>query len=150
PKTRRSRRTIDLDLRTAEALRQWQERQANERGAWDTAWQDHGLVFSREDGAPIDPDAFSKEFTRRALDIGLPPIRLHDLRHSHASLLLASGVNPKVASERLGHHSVAFTLDVYSHVVPGMQSEAAERIAGLVLGDDPVPNDDPPQDVSDL
>ncbi|HEX2029700.1 MAG TPA: site-specific integrase, partial [Nitriliruptorales bacterium] len=149
PKTRRSRRTIDLDERTVAALRTWQEHQDAERREWAGAWQDHGLVFTRENGAPIDPDTFSKAFVRHARQAGLPPIRVHDLRHTHASLLLATGVNPKVASERLGHHSTAFTLDVYSHVVPGMQSEAAERVADLVLGDDDDPQAKSPDDETD-
>jgi integrase len=126
PKTRQSRRTIDLDARTVEMLRAWADEQGDERQAWASAGEDHGLVFTREDGSPIPPDHFSRAFRRHAMAAGLRPIRLHDLRHTHASLLLASGINPKVASERLGHHSVAFTLDVYSHVVPGMQSAAAE------------------------
>ena len=63
----------------------------------------------------------------------LPRIRLHDLRHTHASLALAAGINPKVISERLGHATVSITLDTYSHAIPALQEEAAERIAGLVL-----------------
>ncbi len=134
PKTRRSRRTIDLDNRTLRALDDWRKTQAEEREAWGEAWEDHGLVFTQPNGRPIDPDSFTKLFRRLARQAGLPAIRLHDLRHSHATLLLASGVNPKIASERLGHHSTAFTLDVYSHVVPGMQSQAASRVSHLVLG----------------
>jgi integrase len=130
PKTPRSRRTIDLDAETVTRLRTWQTAQAAEREAWGPAWHEHGLAFTNEDGTPLEPDGFSKRFVRYAKQAGLPPIRLHDLRHTHASMLLAAGVNPKVASERLGHHSTAFTLDVYSHVVPGMQADAAALIAG--------------------
>jgi integrase len=64
----------------------------------------------------------------------VPAIRLHDVRHTHATLLLAAGVNPKVVSERLGHSSVAFALDTYAHVIPGMEPDAAERFMGLVFG----------------
>lgn len=139
PKTRHSRRTIDLDARTVTALRTWRRRQEREREQWGVAWRDLGLVFTREDGALIYPDGWSGTFERHVRAAGLPKIRLHDLRHTHATLMLAAGVSPKVASERLGHHSTAFTLDVYSHVVPGMQAEAAERVSDLVLGetDDP-------------
>ncbi len=65
-------------------------------------------------------------------DAGVPPLRMHDLRHTHATLLLRWGHNPKVVSERLGHHSVAFTLDTYAHVVPGMQQEAADKFGNLL------------------
>jgi integrase len=133
PKTRRSRRTVDLDGRTLTTLRAWQQVQLAERARWGEAWQDRGLVFTREDGSPINPDGWSGTFERHLRQAGLPVIRLHDLRHTHATLLLSAGVNPKVTSERLGHHSTAFTLDVYSHVVPGMQQEAAERLAGLIF-----------------
>ncbi len=151
PKTRRSRRTIDLDARTVEALRDWRSNQAEEREAWGPTWEDHGLVFTQPNGRPIDPDRFTKLFRRLAKRAGLPAIRLHDLRHSHATLLLASGVNPKVASERLGHHSTAFTLDVYSHVVPGMQSQAANHVSDLVLGLRPESGgEDTQQDTSDV
>jgi integrase len=139
----RPRRTIDLDVRTIEVLRNWAAVQDAERRTWSDAWNDHGLVVTQEDGSPVLPDRFSKDFQRHASAAGLPAIRLHDLRPTHASLLLASGVNPRVASERLGHHSVAFTLDVYSHVVPGMQSAAAERIAEMIFdSDDPGPSPD--------
>lgn len=108
--------------------------QQAERAAWGSAWQDLGLVFTREDGSAVNPQLWSKRFERHARLAGLPVIRVHDLRHTHASLLLAASVNPKVVSERLGHHSVAFTLDVYAHVIPGMQAEAAGRLADLLIG----------------
>jgi integrase len=74
--------------------------------------------------------------------VGVPQIRLHDLRHTHATLLLRAGVNPKVVSERLGHSSVAFTLDTYAHVVPGMQPEAAARFGDLIFESTPNPNEE--------
>lgn len=82
----------------------------------------------------MKPDSFSQFFERRVGQLGLPKIRLHDVRHTHASMALAAGVNPKVVSERLGHASVAFTLDTYSHAIPALEEEAAERIAALVSG----------------
>jgi integrase len=88
-------------------------------------------VFTREDGSLIHPDLLSKWFVRYSRGSGLTPIRFHDLRHTHASLALQAGVPAKIVSERLGHATVAFTLDVYSHVIPGLQEEAAERIAAL-------------------
>jgi len=138
PKTKRSRRTIDLDQRTVAELRRWREQQLAERREWGPVWQDLGLVFTREDGSAIHPDGWTGIFERHTRQAGLPHIRLHDLRHTHATLMLAAGVNAKVTSERLGHHSTAFTLDVYAHVIPGMQQQAAEQISTLVFG----PSDD--------
>ena len=89
-------------------------------------------MFTDTSGNPIDPDRVTKEFVRLARLAGLEPVRLHDLRHTHASLMLQAGVHPKVVSERLGHASVAITMDVYSHVLPGIQEEAAERFARLL------------------
>lgn len=144
PKTRRSRRTIDLDDVTVSALRDWREFQDKERQAWGAAWKNLGLVFTREDGSAIYPDGWTGTFERHVRQAGLPRIRLHDLRHTHATLMLKGGVNPKVVSERLGHHSAAFTLDVYSHVIPGMQADAARRVSHLIF---PTAEDDGDADV---
>ncbi len=134
PKTAKSRRSVALDPGTVEALRVHRMRQVEERMAWGPAWKDHGLVFSREDGSPLDPDWVSKRFERLVAVTGLPALRLHDLRHTHATLALQAGIHPKVVSERLGHSTIAITLDTYSHAIPAMQESAAERVARLVLG----------------
>ena len=97
------------------------------------AYQDSDLVFCLEDGTPVHPDSFSDLFQRHLKAAKLPRIRFHDLRHTHATLALAAGVHPKVVSERLGHASVAFTLDTYSHAIPAMQETAAELVASLVF-----------------
>lgn len=131
-KTGTSRRTIDLDPRTIAVLRSWRKRQLEERLALGEEHHDHGLVFARPEGTPIHPDLFSKTFDRLVARSGLPVIRLHDFRHSHASLLLKSRVPVKVVSERLGHATPAFT--VYQHVLPGMQAEAATTFADLLFG----------------
>lgn len=128
PKTQRSRRTVALPQLAVEALRRHKAQQAAERLAIGPAYQDNGLVFARFDGTPWEPDAFSSAFAAQVRRSGLPHVRFHDMRHSHASQLLRQGVNAKVVSERLGHASVGFTLDVYSHVLPGMQDDAARRI----------------------
>ena len=91
-----------------------------------------GLVFTRPDGRPLVPWAVSKAFRDHSQAALLPPIPLHGLRHTYATLALASGVNPRIVSGRLGHATVALTLDVYSHVLPQADREAAERIAGLL------------------
>jgi integrase len=88
---------------------------------------DHHVVM-RTDGTPLQPRSLTHAFKLFVRKRGLTRVRLHDLRHSHATHLLASGVHPKVAQERLGHASVAITLDLYSHVLPGMQAEAADRV----------------------
>jgi integrase len=89
-------------------------------------------VFTNEVGDPMRPHSVGQAFNRLVESSGLARIRLHDLRHTHASHLLAAGVNAKVVSERLGHSSVSFTLDTYGHVMPGQQSEAAEAAAALL------------------
>ena len=132
PKTKRGKRSIALDVDTVAALAIWRDRQEQEREGWGEAWTRTGLVFSREDGSLIHPDLLTGWFARHVDRAKLRPIRLHDLRHTHASLALQAGISAKVVSDRLGHATVAFTLDVYSHVIPGLQEEAADRIAALM------------------
>jgi len=88
---------------------------------------DSDLIFSHLDNSPLRPNTISRAWTTTAIRAGLPPIRFHDARHSHASLMLKQGVHPKVVQERLGHSSIAVTLDIYSHVTPGLQEQAAKR-----------------------
>jgi integrase len=87
------------------------------------------------DGRSIHPERFSRWFEQHARDAGLPKIRLHDVRHSYASAALAAGVPAKVVSERLGHANIAITMDTYSHVLPGLDAQAADTVARLILGD---------------
>ena len=87
-----------------------------------------GLVFTRIDGDPIRPDSVTKMFARLVRRAGVRPISFHGLRHTHATDLLRAGVHPKIASERLGHASIAITMDIYSHAIPGLQEDAAQRI----------------------
>lgn len=132
PKTASGRRMIALDPATVAALRAHRAAQNRERLAWGPAYRDGDLMFSREDGSPLDPDSVSGIFERRVRELGLPRIRLHDLRHTHATLALAAGIHPKVVQERLGHSSITMTLDLYSHAIPAMQADAADRIAALI------------------
>jgi len=97
---------------------------------------DHDLVFARDDGTPVHPDVYSQTFRRVVKRLGLPYIRLHDLRHTHVTMGLASGVPVKVMSTRLGHATTAFTQDVYMHVVPSLEDRAAEQIADLIFDDE--------------
>ncbi len=133
-KTNRGRRSIAIDPRTVEALRSWRKAQLAERLAWAGAWADSGLVFTREDGTPIHPEWLSDAFEWRIKTAGLPRIRFHDLRHTHASLGLAAGIPVKVMSERLGHSSSSFTADTYQHVTPALEEQAASTVARLVFG----------------
>ncbi|MFN2488898.1 MAG: site-specific integrase [Actinomycetota bacterium] len=96
-------------------------------------WQPPSLDFRLDGEGPLHPTAVTKRFNRLVAASGLPRIRLHDLRHTHATLALSAGIHPKIVCERLGHSSVAFTLDVYSHSNPHLQEAAAESISNLVF-----------------
>lgn len=130
-KTNKSRRRIALDAGTVAVLRAHQRRQAGERELAGKLWQETDLVFAREGGGAVHPDHFSQQFARLRGKVDLPPIRLHDLRHTYATLALEAGVHPKIVSERLGHATTGITLDLYSHVAPSMDEQAAEAVAGL-------------------
>ena len=134
PKTAKARRSVALDATTLNVLKDHRRRQLEERLAWGPAYEDNDLAFARENGAPIHPHRFSHWFGAHVKAAGLPRIRFHDLRHTHATLALAAGIHPKVVSERLGHASVSFTLDRYSHNIPALEEEAAEKVARLVFG----------------
>jgi integrase len=134
PKTDRGRRRIALDAETVAALRAHHTAQAAERLVAGPAWQGTDLVFTRPDGAPLHPEYVRRQFDRHLHRNGVPRTRFHDLRHTHATLALQAGVHPKVVSERLGHATVAMTLDVYSHAIPAMQQDAATTVADLVTG----------------
>ncbi|MGH7749652.1 MAG: tyrosine-type recombinase/integrase, partial [Candidatus Dormibacteria bacterium] len=134
PKTAAGRRTVALDPGTAAALRDHRRRQLAERLLMGAGFTDHGLVFCRPDGGPLHPERFSRTFTEQSAKAGLPLIRLHDLRHTWATLALSAGVHPRVAQERMGHSTVGITLGTYSHVAEGMQADAAALVAGLMTG----------------
>ena len=139
PKTPQSRRRIALSQDIVTLLRSHRARQAAARLEAGPAWQDGGWVFARRDGRPIDPNDVTRAFTRIARAAGLHGVRFHDLRHTHATLMLMHGVHPKVVSERLGHSTITITLDTYSHVLPGLQEAAAqafeEGLRGVVSRD---------------
>ena len=127
PKSGRGRK-VALPLKAVEELRAWRTRQAQELLTLGVRLADDTFVCAREDGAMIQPQSLTHAWDRFITAAKLPRIRFHDLRHSHATHLLASGVHPKIASERLGHATVGLTLDTYSHVIPGMQEDAVARI----------------------
>ncbi len=129
PKTHRSSRTVSLPSVVVEVLRQYRKQQVERRLELGADYHDNGLVFANDLGAPVSEGELRGAFARLLKASGLPTIRFHDLRHTMATLMLAQGVHPKVVSERLGHSTVNITLDTYSHVLPNLQAEAAERLA---------------------
>jgi integrase len=133
-KTPKSARRIALDPITVAALKAHRARQGGDRLAWGPAWQDHDLVFCREDGTPLRPMYATRQFAKLAKEAGLPPLTLHGLRHSYATAALAAGEPLKVISERIGHANIAITSDLYQHVLPSMDRQTADAVAGLILG----------------
>lgn len=132
-KTRRSR-VIALGDRVLRILQQHRARQAEWRLLLGATYEDEGLIFATETGAPLQLATITAHHFKPLLRAaGLPKLRLYDLRHTHATLLLAAGEHPKVVQERLGHSTITLTLDTYSHVVPGMQERAAERLDALLV-----------------
>jgi len=134
PKTAAGTRTVDLDKATVTALVEHRKRQRAERLLVGPGWKDHGLVFCRETGEPIDPARASRDFVRAVKRAGVPTIRMHDTRHTWATLALKAGVPVKVVQERLGHSTPAITQALYQHVIPGMQRDASELVAAMIFG----------------
>ena len=118
PKTKTSKRAVTLPKAAYDKL----------KAHLDQLNRSQGLIFTTGTGTPIAPRNFVREFKKCLLSAGLPDIRVHDLRHSHASLLLASGVNPKLVQERLGHASVSLTLNLYSHTIPSLGYQVSEKL----------------------
>jgi integrase len=131
-KSEESDRIITIDRGTADVLETWRERQMFERLEWDTAWQDRGRVFAREDGSPLRRGWASEHFKALVYKAALPPVRFHDLRHGTATMLLAAGQPIKVISEILGHATSAFTADIYTEVAQELADAAAVAIAAFV------------------
>jgi integrase len=129
-----TRSIIALDSALVAILREHWRRQAEQRLLLGAGWQDHDLVFPNPYGASQYPETVSRTFTEHVAKLGLPAIRLHDLRHTWASVALASGVHVKVVQERLGHSTSLITLDTYSHVLPALHDEAASTVSNLLRG----------------
>jgi integrase len=132
PKTAAGRRRVALPATTADRLRRHQTRQ---KALWlqvGPEYADRSLVFATADGRPIHPNTLARSFARLTERAGVRRIRFHDLRHTSATLLLASGVHPKVVQERLGHASISETLDRYSHVSADMQQRAAAHFDAML------------------
>lgn len=131
PKTKRSRRTVHLAPGAIAALRARKKIQAAERLAFKGEWADPTLVFPNAVGKPIDPARVTDQLKRTLDAAELPRVRVHDLRHTCATLLLNRNVHPKLVQELLGHSTIAITLDLYSHVIPAMHGEVATQMEAL-------------------
>lgn len=145
PKTGHGR-AVPLDANTVAALKAWRDRQADELLVLELAQGPETYLFTdwaESPGEPLHPDRVTKIFglhqaavraAQKKLDppLEFPRIRLHDLRHTHATHLLQAGIHPKVVQERLGHATISTTMDIYSHVLPGMQESAAELVAAML------------------
>ena len=130
PKTKSSRRTIAINDELVSLLKGIKKRQAERQLLLgEKYYTDRKLVFCNEDGSPCNPQGVTRQFKRLATKAGFPELRLHDLRHTHASLLLKKGIHAKVVQERLGHSSITQTMDTYTHVQQSLQKEAAEKIS---------------------
>ena len=140
PKTAKSARVIALDTATCDVLRAHLARQQAEKVLVGDAYRDDDIVFAKPDGSPLHPDYVSQRFGRLVAKAGLPMIRPHDTRHTAATLLLEAGIPVKVVSERLGHSTTSITADLYQHVAPHMQEEAANKLGAMLLGE-PAPTD---------
>jgi len=127
PKSKRGRRLIALSPSLAVLLRDHKAKQELDRMLLGKLLLPNDLVFSNPDGTPLRPNSITRRFKEVADSIGLNGVRFHDLRHTHATLMLRQGIHPKIVSERLGHSSIAITLDTYSHVLPGLQEAAARK-----------------------
>ena len=133
PKTAKGRRMVSLSPSAAKLLQEHKDKQAAQHTMLGIPVKDDDLVFSDFAGKPLLPDTVSHAWVKLVKRTGLDGIRFHDARHSHASLMLKQGVHPKVVQERLGHATISTTLDLYSHVTPGLQEAAAAGFDKMVL-----------------
>lgn len=132
PKSARSKRTIALPDTVVRALQRHRVRQLEARLVAGQRWQDSGFVFTTPIGTVLDARNVTRTFKAVLASQNLPPIRLHDLRHSCATLMLAQGVSPRVVMDTLGHSQISLTLNTYSHVLPAMQEEAASKMDAIL------------------
>jgi integrase len=134
PKSKKSRRQVPLLPEVIEELAAMRKEQDENRNVLGDRYHDHGLVYCQANGTPLHPSDVRKDFYRVLKRAGLPRIRFHDLRHTAATLWLRRGVHPKVVQELLGHSTAAFTLQVYSHVLPGLKEQAVNELGARLLG----------------
>ncbi|WP_462409354.1 tyrosine-type recombinase/integrase [Neobacillus sp. Marseille-QA0830] len=131
PKSGRSR-SISITSSVIKELKKVYKQQFENKLLLGQDYHDYDLVFAQKNGNPIQPSELAKEYRKIISRTHLPYIRFHDLRHTHATLMLQQGVHPKVVSERLGHSTIGITMDTYTHVLPNMQKEAAQQFEQLI------------------
>jgi integrase len=134
-KTAAGRRTVTLSRSAKAALLEVRRQQEQDRALYGEGWTDSGFVFTKPTGEPLHPDHLTRRFVRDVVSAGVPVIRLHDLRHTFATTALTAGQNPKTVSEVLGHSSVELTLAVYSHVLPGLHTNAVNAVDEMLFGE---------------
>ncbi|WP_017556513.1 tyrosine-type recombinase/integrase [Nocardiopsis baichengensis] len=144
PKTHRSRRSVELPSRLVSVLREHRLRQSEEMDEAGDDWREHGLVFCTRFGTPIEPRNLNRSFTALCKRAKLRDVRLHDLRHTCATLLLAQGVDARTIMEILGHSAINVTMNVYAHVLPERQREALDKLGDAL----DAPDDDGPPGTS--
>jgi integrase len=133
PKSSAGRRVVVLGTYTLEKLREHYNKQQLARQFAGERWQEDDLIFTSTIGTPLDLRNVYREYKEILKQGGLPDLRFHDLRHTAATLMLQQGIHPKVVQERLGHSQISLTLDTYSHVLPSMQEDAAQKLDDLVM-----------------
>lgn len=131
-KSEAGQRSIDLSDKLITLLKNHKKNQLEQRLKHEGKYQDNNMVFCNKDGSYVNPGSVTRRFNNYLEAAGVKKIRLHDLRHTHASLLLKTGVQPKIVQERMGHSSIAITQDIYSHLFPSMQKEAAKKMDDLI------------------
>jgi integrase len=135
PKSAKGRRTIDLSPSSIVTLAEHKERQEAIRAMVGIPLKQDDMVFGTPEGKPLRPNTITRAWTTLAIKAGVKPIRLHDARHTHAYLMLKQGVHPKIVQDRLGHATIQMTIDIYSHVMPGLQQAAAGSFDRLLNSD---------------
>jgi len=133
PKSSASKRMVVLSSATMAVLQKHLNYQQDEKMITKEKWQENDLIFPSTIGTPLDPSHMNRDYKNVLKRAGLPDLRFHDLRHTAATLMLQQGIHPKIVQERLGHSNISLTMDTYSHVLPSMQEEAAEKMDEILV-----------------
>ena len=133
PKSRAAQRAVPVEEWLLDELSAHQARQDAQRRRLGVAWHEHGLVFTSTVGTPVSARNLDREYKKLLQQAGVPPIRIHDIRHTVATVAIAAGLNPKAVSEHLGHAKTAITLDIYTKVVAAQQADVARGISAAMI-----------------